>query len=86
MQTMPAVKQKVYQAIEILPPQGLNELNQFLDYLKYKYRAERGTKIVALGGMWRNLPFDVTDEEVRTLRRRVTDTLLSKVGHNGISG
>ncbi|RLC59716.1 MAG: hypothetical protein DRI80_12150 [Chloroflexota bacterium] len=79
MQTVPMVKQKVHQTLDTLPPQGLKELSQFLDFLKYKYQAERRTNIVALGGIWQDIPFDVTDEEVRALRRRVTDTLLSKV-------
>jgi hypothetical protein len=79
MQNVTTVKQKVYQTLDTLPPQGLKELDQFLDFLKYKYQIEHRANIIALGGMWQDLPFDVTDEEVRALRRRVTDTLLSKV-------
>jgi hypothetical protein len=73
------VRQRVYQTLDGLPPQGLEELSQFLDFLRYKYKTEQQTNIVALGGMWQDTVFDVTDEEIRALRRQVTDTLLSKV-------
>lgn len=35
MQTVPLVKQKVYQTLDALPPQGLKELSRLLDFLKY---------------------------------------------------
>ena len=75
---MPTVKQKVYQTLDVLPPEGLTELSQFLDFLKYKYQTKQDTNTVALGGMWQDLPFDVTDKEIRALRHRVTDELLNK--------
>ncbi|BAM00444.1 MULTISPECIES: DUF2281 domain-containing protein [Caldilinea] len=74
-----AIKQKVYQAIEGLPPEGLEELFYFLDFLKFKYQVQQSRKVAALGGLWKHLDFDVTDEEVRTLRQQVTAQLLRKV-------
>lgn len=79
MTTGQAVKQKVYQAIDELPPEGLEELVHFLDFLKFKYQTREPRKVVALGGLWQHLDFDVTDAEVRALRQRVTAQLLQKV-------
>lgn len=78
MQDMPAVKQKIYQMLDSLPHQGLKELGQFLDFLNYKYQAGKEANVVSLGGIWQEIAFDVSDEEVRALRRQVTDALLSK--------
>jgi hypothetical protein len=79
MNTGQAVKQKVYQAIDGLPPESFEELFHFLDFLKFKYQVQQPRKVVALGGLWKHLDFDVTDAEVRVLRQRVTAQLLRKV-------
>jgi hypothetical protein len=76
MSTYP-VKRQVYQALSELPPSGFDELVQFLNYLKYKYKA--GQKIVALKGLWADVPLDVTDQDIRHLRRQVSEQLLRKV-------
>ena len=73
------VKQKAYQVIEGLPSESFEELFHFLDFLKFKYQIQRPRKVVALGGLWKDLDFDVTHAEVRALRRRVTAQLLQKV-------
>jgi len=52
---------------------------RFLDLLKFKYQAQQTRKVVALGGLWKDLDFDVTDAEVRALRQRVTAQLLRRV-------
>ena len=79
MNAVQAIKQKVYQAVEGLPPEGSEELIHFLDFLKFKYRVQQPRDIVALGGLWKDLGFDVTDAEVRALRQRATAQLLRKV-------
>lgn len=73
------VRAKVRQTIEKLPPEGLEELSRFLDFLKSKYQPERPRKVAALGGLWKDLDFDVTDADVRALRRQVTAHLPHKV-------
>ena len=72
MSTGQAIKQRVYQDIDGLPSESFEELSHFLDFLKFKYQVQRPRKVVALGGLWKNLDFDVTDAEVRALRQRVT--------------
>ncbi len=67
-----SAKQKILQAIDQLPPEGIKALAEYLDFLQYKYRVREPRKVVALGGLWKDLDFDVTDEEVRALRQRVS--------------
>jgi hypothetical protein len=74
-----AIKQKVCQSIDGLPSESFEELTYFLDFLKFKYQAQPPRKVVALGGLWKHLDFDVTDAEVRALRQRVTAQLLRRV-------
>lgn len=73
-----AVKQQFYQALNELPSKGLDELLQFLDYLRYKHKAEQERKVVVLKGLWADIPFDVTDQDVRRLRQQVSAQLLRK--------
>jgi len=79
MSTGQAIKQRVYQAIDGLPSESFEELSHFLDFLKFKYHIQQPRKVVALGGLWKHLDFDVTDAEVRALRQRVTAQLLREV-------
>ena len=79
MSTGQVIKQSVYQRIDGLPSESFEELSHFLDFLKFKYQVQPPRKVVALGGLWQHLDFDVTDAEVRALRQRVTAQLLRKV-------
>jgi len=79
MSTEQTIKRRVYQGIDGLPSESFEELTHFLDFLKFKYQVQQPRKVVALGGLWKHLDFDVTDAEVRALRQRVTAQLLRKV-------
>ena len=72
------MRQKLYQALEGLPPESFEEFAQFIDFLKFKYQAQQRRKVVALGGLWKDVDFDVTDAEVRALRQQTTAQLLHK--------
>jgi len=74
-----AIKERIYQTLDELPPKSFEELIQFLDFLKFKYLTKQPLEVVALGGLWEDLDFDVTDEDVRALRQQVTAELLRKV-------
>lgn len=69
------IKQKVDTALAGLPPEGIAELNRYLDLLADKYHTGKPSEPAVLGGKWADLPFDVDDEEVRALRRSITDKL-----------
>jgi hypothetical protein len=47
------------------------------DLFKYRYKEPR--KVIALGGLWKDIDFDVTDAEVRAFRQEVTARILEKV-------
>lgn len=73
------IYEKVHAALEALPAQGVEELNQYLDFLAYKYQTGAVAKIVTLGGLWAQTPFDVNDEDVRELRQRTTGHLMNRL-------
>lgn len=66
-----STKQGLYQTIESLPPKSLDELALFLDFLTHKYQVTQERPTVALGGLWKDVAFDVDDSHVRALRRDV---------------
>lgn len=72
------VKQKVYETVAKLPDGSFEELASFLDFLAFKYQVADAKAIVALGGLWKDAPFDVTNEDVRILRQDVTLHLLQE--------
>jgi hypothetical protein len=72
------IRQKVYQTIEMLPARGLEDLVEFLDYLSFRYKVADSESNIALGGLWKDIDFDVSDDEIRALRQQVTNKLLQE--------
>ena len=66
-------------ALRNLPPAAHKELQVFLGYLQYKYRLKNSRPVARLGGLWADIEFDVTDDDVRALRQEVTRQLVGKV-------
>lgn len=85
MNSAQAVRQQVYQALDELPPEGLEELARFLDFLRFKHRVGK-PRVVALGGLWKGLDLDVSDEDIRALRQRVTARMLERARQDEIPG
>ena len=77
MQSSP-IRQQVYQTIEKLPARGLEDLVEFLDYLSFRYKVAGSESNVALGGLWKDIDFDVSDDEIKALRQQVTNQLLQE--------
>jgi hypothetical protein len=67
------------EVIRTLPPVAQRELADFVDYLQYKHRLEQSGPVVTLGGLWADIDFDVTDEDVRNLRQQVSRRLADRV-------
>ena len=67
-------------AIDALPAKARKELSEFVRFLRYKYGIEPRGPVVQLGGLWAGILFDITDEDVRALRQRVTRQLDRKMG------
>jgi hypothetical protein len=67
--------ESIQETVRKLPPQAQRELEHFINYLQYKYRPERPEAVVALSGLWEGIDLDVSDRDVRALRRQVTNQL-----------
>ena len=73
MATESALKQQIIATLDTLPPEGLQEVLRFLDYLRYKFlrREEQHTPYqpVALGGLWKGV--EITEEDIAEIRREM---------------
>jgi len=63
---------EVESILRALPPAAHRELLDFLGYLRYKYRLDEPLPAVRLGGLWADIEFDITDDDVRALCQRVS--------------
>ncbi len=72
MVALTQVKQHISEALEKLPPESLVEVLQFVEFLRYKAAPPHPKRIVQLYGLWANIPFDVTDDDLRQLRSQAT--------------
>jgi hypothetical protein len=70
---------EIEQVVLGLPPAAQRELQDFVDYLRHKYRADVKQQVAQLRGLWADVDFDVSDEDVRALRRKVTNQLMEKL-------
>lgn len=68
------IKEQIQRELQHLPPDSLAEVVHFIDYLKFRigHTRSEGAKVVKLGGLWKDIPFDVTDEDIRTVRKEFT--------------
>jgi hypothetical protein len=73
------LKSKVETILEELPPDGQEELAEFLDFLAEKYQVEPKRNIIALGGIWEHTPLDISDDEVRKLRADTSKRIMKKL-------
>ncbi len=70
---------KLEQTVQALPPKAQKELLSFVDYLRHKYQGDSPNKIVQLGGLWADVNLDISDEDVRALRRQISLQLVDKI-------
>ena len=78
-------KSKIMEGLAHLSLEALNELVVFVEFLYSKEQAASplNKEVVKLEGLWKNVPFDITDEDIRQLRRNFTQQLqrrLEKIG------
>jgi len=68
------LKEQLRQAAGELSVESLEELTRFIDHLKYrKQLLKTPRRVVVLEGLWKDLPFDITHDDVRALRQQVTE-------------
>jgi len=66
------LQNQLYQEIKWLSSKNLAELLNFVSYIKHRDSLKSTNQPVRLEGLWETIPFDVTDEDVRTLRQQLT--------------
>lgn len=67
------------QLVHTWPPAARKELLEFVAYLQHKYSAGGPREVIKLGGLWADIPLDVTDQDVRALRQKVTYQLRDRI-------
>ena len=74
----------ILETINELSPEALAELQLFLDFLCFKEQPKAFEKssrnIVKLEGLWKDLPFDITDDDIRQVRREFTLSIQKRKG------
>jgi hypothetical protein len=74
------LREQLSQEVMQLPTRNLIELLHFVNYLKYRDKMARTSgPTVALEGIWKDIPFDITADDVRALRQQVTQTTKEKL-------
>jgi hypothetical protein len=65
-----------------LPEDQLSEVEDFAKFLKAKKRKKRTGRaahdVVKLEGLWKRVPFDVTDKDVREARRELGQQIATR--------
>ncbi|MDM8557687.1 hypothetical protein [Candidatus Parabeggiatoa sp. HSG14] len=74
-----ALQNQLYQEVKYLSSKNLSELINFVNYLKYRDGLKTTNKPVRLEGLWEDIHFDVTDEDVRALRQQLTQQTEDKL-------
>lgn len=77
--TSETLREQLSQAITQLPEEHLVEVKHYIEYLQYRETVQQSPpNVVALEGLWKDVPLDVTHDDVRTLRRQVTHPLTQR--------
>ncbi len=75
--------EKLIDTLSELPEQHVREVEDFAEFLRAKTQRERTGKrtrnIVKLEGRWKDIPFEITNEDVREARQQLRKQLASRV-------
>lgn len=80
--TITKVKQKLYK----IPPDKLQEIDDFIDFVLTKTRSKPSRRIEKLEGIWKGLGFERIldlDESIREIRRDSEKSLLDRIAKCG---
>jgi hypothetical protein len=71
------VKQKIMLSLDSLPPEGLKEVVNFLEYMRFKFQnmSKKSTRYtpIALGGLWKGETID--EKDIREVRKEMWHNL-----------
>jgi hypothetical protein len=73
METVEEKKQKIRQLVDSLPPERLGLAEALLEQLRHEARVEvkQGKRIVRLGGLWKDLGVEITEEDIAQARQEM---------------
>ncbi|MBU0703447.1 MAG: hypothetical protein KKC18_06230 [Chloroflexi bacterium] len=69
MGIQPVTKEQIIYTLDELPPESLREVQQYLDFLRFKIRKQADEPAVAIGGLLEGYSF--TDEDIAQARREM---------------
>lgn len=74
-------KYRVMEKLSDLSPKALNELLVFIDFLYFREQAADSPdkKTIKLEGIWKDVPFDITDDDIRQVRHELTQQLRKRL-------
>ena len=89
--TVRQLRNQIVRILADLPEESLAEVMSYVKYVRSRSKDQPEIRrIVKLEGLWADTPFDITHEEVRELRRRVSYGLnahpSSGAGEGGLDG
>lgn len=66
-------KQKIYKLVDSLPPERLDTAEILLEQLQHESRVDikEGKRIIQLGGLWKHLGIEISEEEIAEARREM---------------
>ncbi len=67
-------KKQIYQALESLSPDALAEVARIVSSMERR----NAESPLHLGGIWKDIPFDLDNRTVRSLRRRISREALKR--------
>jgi hypothetical protein len=71
------VKQKILLSLDSLPPEGLQEVVNFLEYMRFKFQdmSKKSTqyKPIALGGLWKGET--INEKDIQEVRKEMWQNL-----------
>jgi hypothetical protein len=62
-------KEQIIHTLDVLPPESLREVRQFLDFLRFKSQEQADEPAVALGGLLEGYRF--TEKDIAQARREM---------------
>ena len=71
------IKRRIILSLDNLPPEGLREVVNFLEYVRFKFPKKSPTatpyRPIAFGGLWKNENID--DKDIDEVRREMWQSL-----------
>jgi hypothetical protein len=78
MMTDSTTREQIIHALDELPPEYLDEVQQFLDYLRFKKQERKRDPAAALGGLLQGYRF--TEHDIAQARREMWSALGERDG------